>query len=158
MLRIALISLFVLFLSGNKQLSAQCIDSTHIQYGGYCDPQWIPVCGCNGVTYRNDCFSRNAGLVSWNYGICDAIDFDFNPNPPSNDGYIDIHAIMRTPGYMNVQLVDRFGRIYYSTAFSNISDFTFQINVKGFPAGMYLLNLWCNDGFKVKKIVVIDFQ
>ena len=84
-----------MFLSGNIHLSAQCADSSLVQNGAYCDPQWIPVCGCDGITYRNDCFARNRGLLQWGYGICDAIDFDFNPNPPVDN--INVDVIIKTP-------------------------------------------------------------
>ncbi|MDQ3110069.1 MAG: hypothetical protein M3R17_09255 [Bacteroidota bacterium] len=152
MLRTLGIAFFVLFLSGNIHLGAQCVDSTQIQYGAYCDPQWIPVCACNGTTYRNDCFARNEGVQTWNYGICDAVDFDFNPNPPVD--YITVDAILKTPGYMQVQLIDRFGRIFYSTAYQNVTELIFQITVKGFPPGLYYIMIWCNEGFKVRKMVV----
>ena len=142
------------FLCGKLQLSAQCVDSTHIQNGAYCDPTWIPVCGCNGYTYRNDCFARNAGIVNnnWVSGICDAVDFDFNPNPAYDEVYID--AMLKNVGDMNVQLVDRFGQIYYSTSFTNVTEMVFQISVNGLPEGMYFIKIFCNDGLRVKKLVV----
>ncbi|CAN5902129.1 hypothetical protein BH11BAC7_BH11BAC7_23700 [soil metagenome] len=157
MFRTLLISSFVVFLSGNIHLSAQCVDSTQIQYGAYCDPQWIPVCGCDGITYRNDCFSRNQGLQQWSYGICEAIDFDFNPNPadPFNENvYVDV--IIKTPGYMQVQLMDRFGRIFYSTSYVNPGQMTFQMGVRGFPAGLYYILIFCADGYKVRKLMIAD--
>jgi hypothetical protein len=154
MIRTLLIACFVFFLSGNIQLSAQCADSSLVQHGAYCDPQWIPVCGCNGVTYRNDCFARNQGLLQWNYGICDAIDFDFNPNPPVD--YINVDVIIKTPGYMQVQLHDRFGRIFYSTSYVNPGQMSFQMNVKGFPAGLYYILIFCEDGYKVRKLVITE--
>lgn len=138
--------------AGNIHLSAQCIDSTHIQYGAYCDPGWDPVCGCDGVTYQNDCFARNAGLNSWYYGICDPIDFNFNPNPPYD--HIDVDVIKREVGTIYVEFVDRFGKVFYTNAFTNVTRIQFQIETKGFPVGVYYLNIFCEDGNRVKKVVV----
>jgi hypothetical protein len=143
------------FLLNFSKIHAQCADSTQVQYG-YCDPTWYPVCACNGKTYRNDCFARNAGIVNnnWYYGICDAVDFDFNPDPPTD--FIDVDAIVKVPGFMNVQLMDRFGRIFYSNSFDNVSELRFQIYIRGFQPGMYFINIWCNDGFKVRKVIIPD--
>ncbi len=157
MIRKFLIISFMLFLSGTIRLTAQCADSSLVQYGAYCDPQWIPVCGCDGNTYRNDCFARNNGLLQWNYGICDAIDFDFNPNPvdPFND-YVNVNVIIKTPGSMQVQLMDRFGRLFYSTSYTNPGQMSLQLAVRGFPAGLYYILIYCNDGYKVRKLVITD--
>ncbi len=146
---------FICFFAKTTLLRAQCVDSSLIQYG-YCDPDWVPVCACDEKTYRNDCFARNNGMVNWYYGICDAVDFDFNPNPPTD--YINVDAIMKYAGNMNVQLLDRFGRIFYNNSFDYVSEFQFQIYVKGFPTGLYFLNIWCNEGYKVRKVVVTDFR
>ncbi len=135
-----------------QSAKAQCIDSTMIQYGAYCDPRWEPVCGCDGLTYRNDCFTRNLGMTTWQYGICDALDFDFNPNPVFD--FINIDAILRIQGTLYVELVDRFGRVYYRNLFPSVTRYQFQISVNGFPPGLYLLNLYCDDGYRVKKVVI----
>lgn len=156
MVRTLLVACLVFLLAGKIQLSAQCIDTTHIQYGAYCDPQWIPVCGCDGYTYRSDCFARNAGLNYWTYGICDAVDFDFNPNPATD--YIDVDAIMKVQGDLYVQLIDRFGRVFYSTTYPGVTEIQFQINVKGFPTGIYFINIFCSNGYRVKKVVLPDLR
>ncbi len=159
MIRTLLIACLVFFITGNVRLSAQCIDSTHIQNGAYCDPAWVPVCACDGHTYRSDCVARNKGFTSWYYGICDAIDFDFNPNPAAD--IINIDAMMKNAEDMDVQLIDRFGQIFYSTTFPaspGVLEQVFQIDVQGFPTGVYFLKIFCKDGMKVKKVVVPELQ
>ena len=36
-----------------------------------CTKEYNPVCGCNGVTYGNDCVAESLGIKSWTKGSCD---------------------------------------------------------------------------------------
>lgn len=149
--RTLLLIVFVL-LTGKCVLKSQCIDTTLIQYGAYCDPRWEPVCGCDGFTYKNDCYARNAGLTNWYYGICDPVDFDFNPNPPYD--YIYVDAMLQVQGTMYVQVYDRFGNVFYFNVFSNVTRYQFQIDMKSYPTGVYYLYIACDTGYRVKKVLV----
>lgn len=64
---------FVLFgvLNTTDSSAQACVDSTLINLNALCTTLWAPVCGCNGVTFGNDCEAVNfGGMTSWVEGEC----------------------------------------------------------------------------------------
>ena len=35
-----------------------------------CSKEYVPVCGCDNVTYSNKCVARSEGIISWVKGSC----------------------------------------------------------------------------------------
>ena len=53
-----------------QNIDTTCIDSSKIGDIYYCYEWYKPVCGCNGITYENECLARKAGVKSWTEGTC----------------------------------------------------------------------------------------
>ncbi len=48
----------------------ECIDEGQINPGAECPLLIAPVCGCDGITYANECYAQNAGLTYFTEGPC----------------------------------------------------------------------------------------
>ena len=49
---------------------AGCIDENLIDSSAVCYMIYDPVCGCNQVTYSNDCIAENNGVLIFEKGSC----------------------------------------------------------------------------------------
>jgi len=62
---------------------ASCIDKSKINSKAICNKTILPVCGCNGVSYKNVCEAKKNGVTSYKSGYC-AGDDNTSLNAPSS--------------------------------------------------------------------------
>lgn len=55
---------------GKSSNKTGCIDESKINPEGLCPMNYDPVCGCNNVTYSNECKAIIAGVTKWEKGAC----------------------------------------------------------------------------------------
>ena len=140
--------------------NAQCQDTTNVQPGAFCPPLFEPVCGCDGVTYTNICVAQTQnGIFQYNSGVCGGVDFVFGPNPVKDVIYLK--AVINETGYLRLQIIDRYGRVFYNNFYQNVlADYVFEISVDitEVPTDYCFIYMETNDGFKVKPFIKFRAQ
>jgi hypothetical protein len=68
---IIFISIFSTITVSAQNPSDTCVDENQIDFSVPCNFIYNPVCGCDNITYENDCIAENhGGVSSWTIGEC----------------------------------------------------------------------------------------
>lgn len=136
--------------SVNKNVSTineniECIDSTIIT-GFWLDGE-NPVCGCNNVTYKNETYAKESGVLRWTLGECCSSksaepqnNFLLTPNPANN-----YFAVQPTPNNI---------KIYNNMAVMVLDTNKNKIDTSNLPDGVYYAIITVNDQKNTQKIII----
>ncbi len=146
-----LIAFLLLCLTSLTSLG-QCIDT--LQFPNLqppCFPDFVPVCGCDGVTYRNACYAEFATVLNYSEGPCEDLALDFYPNPCTYWLYTTV--VTKFESNVNLYIFDRNGMIYYYDYLSAVTSRTLTIPTNGFEQGLYIIMAESNGYAELSKFI-----
>lgn len=126
---------------------------------------YSPVCGCDGVTYRNSDAAYWWGAINYwtSNTICDDFDMDIYPTIVSSDATIPPHLriYMKYPGSATLTIYNNFGKLMLKKLFAtslpeqvieNANPYDLY-EVQAFPRGVYVVIVTVNGDKKYRKIL-----
>ena len=117
---------------------SQCLDTLRfVDPAPGCPLDFIPICGCNGVTYRNSCFAEAATVIQYSDGPCEQVAVSFYPNPVTN--WLFTTLVTKFESDVQLYIYDRNGNIYYNRYLRNVTYEYLTIPVNDFDDGLYVL-------------------
>ena len=135
-----------------------CQDTTLISNNPCYGTLYQPVCGCDNVTYRNECLAYANGLLNFTQGPCEFMDFDFLPNPVSTVGQLQVKIICKGVTDINVWIFDTFFREKYFQRHLSYQELELFPDVRGFGNGLFFIVVEANGVVKVERLLVNQFN
>ena len=142
----------LLLLSGVLSSSAQCFDTLNfVDPAPACFLEFRPLCGCDGNTYRNECYAEAATLLRWVDGPCEQVAFEFRPNPVID--FLNTTIVTKFEANVNIYIFDKNGTIKYAQRLNAVTWYYLTIPMNTFDPGVYVMLVESNGVTKVSKFV-----
>jgi hypothetical protein len=149
-----LIFTFYFFANPSQAQFWGCFDSLSVITGGFCLPDYEPVCACNNKTYKNFCYARIEGYQLYQDGICEPVDFNILTNPVLYNLELDI--IVRETDDVRLWIFDWNGKIYHQDFFPFMRRRKQLIDVNNFKQGIYLVVVQTSNSRVVKRFIKVS--
>lgn len=134
-----------------------CVDSGRIQpYFGCLRPEFTVVCGCNNVTYRNDCVAFNQyGVNTWRDGVCsnDLFFFDFWPNVVRDQMIFYLKTSVKSSA--TIEVANAFGKLMFYRILPSVPEpyFYQTFNFLDYRPGIYFVSVRAGSKMETKKFI-----
>lgn len=150
------------FLMASTECQAQwnfCQDTTLINPFFPCVQGYEPVCACNGITYRNECFARQKdGIIGQVVnGVCGEFAFDIVPNPPiQNSNILELGIYLSNPGNVEIFVIDVYGVNAYRKTLRSVQYLQKEfIDTRNFERGVYIVMVVVGNKFQTDRFTVV---
>ena len=156
--------LFFLPLAANAQTDCQDPFNPPDSYYQCNNPDYNPVCGCDGTDYRNACAAQHwGGLLYWTDGICGDFSMDIYPTIVKDepDGLPHLSIFMKYAGTASLTIFNDFGKLMFEKNFQSglSNDFVpgahpYELKeAQTLPRGIYLVIVTVGGNRKYRKII-----
>ena len=69
MKKIFTLIILIAFSCSDENDNSTCYDEALVNQN-FCTEEYIPVCGCDDITYSNSCKASSNGILLWDEGPC----------------------------------------------------------------------------------------
>ena len=139
-----------------------------------CTTEYQPVCGCNNVTYSNECFARRDGVNDWKAGVCngsnlanlgninnvnraeDAVAYELSNAPNPFGAATTIRFNLPAKMAATLTIMDLDGRIMMEKRGefeAGMNEVAFEMT-DDLPSGMYWYRLQTEDEIVTKSMIL----
>ncbi|MCY7409560.1 MAG: PKD domain-containing protein, partial [Chitinophagales bacterium] len=140
-----------------------CVDESVIDLNVECITVYEPVCGCDGVTYMNECVAYHYhGILSWTVGECDSLiggggdkqKLYVYPNPAVD--HVTLSYYLNQQSDLQIQLFDLEGKelLIMNQTQAAIGWHSYFVNTSLLSKGMYVVKLKAGDQLQTSKLVL----
>ncbi|MFA6262330.1 MAG: Kazal-type serine protease inhibitor domain-containing protein [Bacteroidia bacterium] len=147
--------LLVVFIPVTSLRAQDCVNQALVNSTYFCpNPEFYPVCGCDGKTYRNLCEAQmRNGIQYYTDGPCTGFEFDILPNITAT--YLEFTLVQSVnPSFVKMIIMDAWGKFLVIENVSITPRFYRSIDVSWLMQGVYFILVYdSNDNYRFRRFV-----